>query len=152
ASCSGHRGRRRRDLAGSDCDHPPRHALRLPPCHRCRHALRSDGRADGVPRRAPLQPTLTAGAKKAHIHAGRCLAIVELLAEGAAEMPLGEIADRLALPKSGAHRLLATLVDLGWAEQDPATGFYSLTMRLAVLGQRFYAASGIPDICQPLLD
>ena len=88
----------------------------------------------------------------AHIPAERCLAIVELLAEGAAEMPLGEIADRLALPKSGAHRLLATLVDLGWAEQDPATGFYSLTMRLAVLGQRFYAASGIPDICQPLLD
>ena len=25
-------------------------------------------------------------------------------------------------------------------------------MRLAVLGQRFYVASGIPDICQPLLD
>ena len=88
----------------------------------------------------------------AHIPAERCLAIIELLAEGAAEMPLGEIADRLALPKSGAHRLLATLVDLGWAEQDPGTGFYRLTMRLAVLGQRFYVASGIPDICQPLLD
>src|SRR4029453_9910089 len=26
------------------------------------------------------------------------------------------------------------------------------TMRLAVLGQRFYAASGIPDICQPRLE
>jgi DNA-binding IclR family transcriptional regulator len=25
-------------------------------------------------------------------------------------------------------------------------------MRLAVLGQRFYAATGVPDICQPLLD
>jgi DNA-binding IclR family transcriptional regulator len=88
----------------------------------------------------------------AHVPAERCLAIIELLADGAREMPLGEIAERLTLPKSGAHRLLATLVSLGWAEQDPETGFYRLTMRLAVLGQRFYVASGIPDICQPLLD
>ena len=32
------------------------------------------------------------------------------------------------------------------------TGFYRLTMRLAILGQRFYLATGVPDICQPLLD
>ena len=88
----------------------------------------------------------------AHVPAERCLAIVELLAESAGSMPLGEIAERLQLPKSGAHRLLATLVDLGWAQKDPDTSFYRLTMRLAILGQRFYAATGIPDICQPLLD
>ena len=87
-----------------------------------------------------------------HVPAERCLGIVELLADGAREMPLGDIADRLELPRSGTHRLLATLVDLGWAEQDRETGFYRLTMRLAVLGQRFYAASGLPDICQPILD
>src|SRR5438093_17731 len=88
----------------------------------------------------------------AHVPAERCLGIIELLADGAREMPLGDIAERLVLPKSGAHRLLATLVDLGWAEQDRETGFYRLTMRLAVLGQRFYVASGLPDICQPVLD
>jgi IclR family transcriptional regulator, acetate operon repressor len=88
----------------------------------------------------------------AHVPAERCLSILELLADGAREMPLGEIAERLELPKSGAHRLLATLVDLGWAEQDRETSFYRLTMRLAVLGQRFYVASGLPDICQPVLD
>jgi len=88
----------------------------------------------------------------AHVPAERCLAIIELLADGARDMPLGEIAERLALPKSGAHRLLATLVDLGWAEKDAATGFYRLTMRLATLGQQFYVATGIPDICQPPLD
>lgn len=87
-----------------------------------------------------------------HVPAERCLAIIELLADGATEMPLGEIADRLALPKSAAHRLLATLVDLGWAEKNADTSFYRLTMRLAVLGQQFYVATGIPDICQPLLD
>src|SRR5512142_43698 len=88
----------------------------------------------------------------AHVPAERCLAIVELLADGARSMPLGEIAERLSLPKSGAHRLLATLVELGWAEQDSPTGFYRLTMRLATLGQQFYVATGIPDVCQPLLD
>src|SRR3954449_1759597 len=88
----------------------------------------------------------------AHVPAERCLSIIELLADGARQMPLGEIAEQLRLPKSGAHRLLATLVELGWAEQDEATSFYRLTMRLAVLGQRFYAASGLPDICQPVLD
>jgi IclR family acetate operon transcriptional repressor len=87
-----------------------------------------------------------------HIPAERCLDIIELLADGAVTLPLGEIAERLELPKSGAHRLLATLVDLGWAEQDPDTSYYRLTMRLAVLGQRFYAATGVPDICQPILD
>jgi DNA-binding IclR family transcriptional regulator len=87
-----------------------------------------------------------------HVPAERCLTIIELLADGAGAMPLGEIARRLTLPKSGAHRLLATLVDLGWAEKDPQTSFYRLTMRLAVLGQQFYVATGIPDICQPILD
>jgi DNA-binding IclR family transcriptional regulator len=88
----------------------------------------------------------------AHIPAERCLAIIELLADGAREMPLGEIAEQLSLPKSGAHRLLTTLVDIGWGEQNPNTGFYRLSMRLAILGQQFYVATGIPDLCQPLLD
>jgi len=86
-----------------------------------------------------------------HIPAERCLSIIELLAE-AQSLPLGEIAERLSLPKSGAHRLLATLVDVGWVQQDQGTSFYRLTMRLAVLGQQFYVATGIPDICQPVLD
>src|SRR5439155_23928094 len=124
-------------------------------CHWTRHALRTSRSAHrffcaGV-RAVDDHPTGFL-IKMAHVPAERCLAIIELLADRAGQLPLGEIAERLELPKSGAHRLLSTLVDLGWAEQDRETGFYRLTMRLAVLGQRFYAASGIPDICQPLLD
>lgn len=88
----------------------------------------------------------------AHVPAERCLSIIELLAGGADDRPLGDIAERLGLPKSGAHRLLATLVEHGWVEQDADTGFYRLTMRLAILGQQHYVATGIPDLCQPLLD
>ena len=68
-----------------------------------------------------------------HVPAERVLGILELLAEGASALSLGEIAERLALPKSGAHRLLATLVDLGWAEKETERGYYRLTMRLAIL-------------------
>lgn len=87
-----------------------------------------------------------------HIPAERCLSIVELLAEQASDLPLGTISERLDLPKSGTHRLLGALIEKGWAQQDPQTGHYRLTMRLAILGQRFYMATGLPDICQPLLD
>src|SRR6185503_3826109 len=135
--------RRRHQRRRAVADDPPRDAPRLPLRDRPRDVRRPGRCADGV-----LRPALT----MAHVPAERCLGIIELLADGAREMPLGEIAERLALPKSGAHRLLATLVDLGWAEQDRGTGFYRLTMRLAVLGQRFYVASGVPDICQPVLD
>jgi IclR family acetate operon transcriptional repressor len=87
-----------------------------------------------------------------HVPAERCLSVLELLAEGAKSLTLGEIAERLEEPKSGIHRLLSTLVSQGWAEQDLQTGLYSLTMRLTLIGQRFYADTGIPDMCQPLLD
>ena len=67
-------------------------------------------------------------------------------------MSLGEISRRLDVPKSGAHRLVTTLCDLGWAEQDADSGFYRLSLRLAVVGQRLLVGTRIPDICQPILD
>jgi DNA-binding IclR family transcriptional regulator len=112
----------------------------------------------GAERRERLTPRLHRDrayprlVEMAHIPAERCLSIIELLADTAGSMPLGEIADRLGLPKSGAHRLLQTLVEQGWAEKDRETSFYRLTMRLTILGQRFWVATGIPDLCQPLLD
>ena len=87
-----------------------------------------------------------------HVPAERCLSIIELLADGARALALGDIAEQLAQPKSGVHRLLSTLVAHGWVEQEPQTGFYRLTMRMTILGQRFYTDTGIPDLCQPILD
>jgi IclR family acetate operon transcriptional repressor len=82
----------------------------------------------------------------------RCFDLITLLSENAGAMPLGEISRRLDVPKSAAHRLLTTLCDLGWAEQDPDSGFYRLSLRLAVVGQRLLVGTRIPDICQPILD
>ncbi|HXP76997.1 MAG TPA: IclR family transcriptional regulator [Stellaceae bacterium] len=82
----------------------------------------------------------------------RCFDLILLLSENAEALPLGEISRRLDVPKSATHRLLNTLCDLGWAEQDSDTGFYRLSLKLAIAGQRLLAGTRIPDICQPILD
>ncbi|WP_352942346.1 helix-turn-helix domain-containing protein [Mesorhizobium sp. M0809] len=78
----------------------------------------------------------------------RCFAVIELLANDASAMRLGEIAERLDLQKSAAHRMLTLLCNMGWAEQDSVTGFYKLTVRLAIVGQRFLNATSLTDVCQ----
>lgn len=82
----------------------------------------------------------------------RCFDLITLLSDSAGAMSLGEISRRLDVPKSAAHRLLTTMCELGWAEQDPENGFYRLSLRLAVVGQRLLVGTRIPDICQPVLD
>ena len=81
-----------------------------------------------------------------------CFAVVELLATEARDLRLSEVADRLGLQRSGAHRLLTALRGMGWVTQDPDTHQYRLTLKLAALGQRFLAATQILDVCQPVLD
>ncbi|TIU17492.1 MAG: IclR family transcriptional regulator, partial [Mesorhizobium sp.] len=82
----------------------------------------------------------------------RCFAVVELLATEASAMRLGELAEKLDLQKSAAHRMLTTLCEIGWVEQEPVTGFYKLSLRLAILGQRFLSATHLTDVCQPVLE
>lgn len=81
-----------------------------------------------------------------------CLAVVELLATDARDMRVTEIADRLGLPRSGAHRLLTVLRGLGWVEQDVGTDQYRLSLKLSALGERYLASTRILDVCQPVLD
>lgn len=82
----------------------------------------------------------------------RCFAVIELLAKEASAMRLGEIAEKLDLQKSAAHRMLNVLCEIGWVEQEQVTGFYKLTLRLAILGQRFLSATHLTDVCQPVLE
>ena len=66
----------------------------------------------------------------------RCFEVIELLAEDAQPVRLGVISEKLGLQKGAVHRLLAALCSMGWVEQMPDTGFYRLTLRLAIMGQR----------------
>jgi len=82
----------------------------------------------------------------------RALGALESLTEQPRGLHLQEIADRLAMPKSGAHRLLAELIQLGYVVQDQDTACYLLTTRLMSLGFRQLGGSGIIEIAQPVLN
>ncbi|WP_138470663.1 IclR family transcriptional regulator C-terminal domain-containing protein [Poseidonocella sp. HB161398] len=65
----------------------------------------------------------------------KVFAVLETLAENR-HAGLAEIAQTAMTSKSTAHRLLQTMVDLGYVEQDPETERYGLTLKLFGLGAR----------------
>lgn len=82
----------------------------------------------------------------------RTLGILELLAQHGEGMELATVADRLDIPRSGVHRLLADLVRLGYVRQAKGHGEYLLTTKLVSMGLSYLSNSGIVDIAQPLLN
>jgi IclR family transcriptional regulator, KDG regulon repressor len=60
---------------------------------------------------------------------GHTLDALELLASSDTPLGVSEVAERLSLSRPGAHRLLATLLDRGYAEQDETTTKYALGLR-----------------------
>lgn len=81
-----------------------------------------------------------------------CLALFDAMSDAGRDHRLTDLAARLDMPKSSVQRLLDHLTDEGWVEQEEATGQYRLTMRLAVLGQRYMQSAGIADATQGLLE
>ncbi|HKX10388.1 MAG TPA: IclR family transcriptional regulator, partial [Stellaceae bacterium] len=82
----------------------------------------------------------------------RCLGLLEALTPEPEGLPLGDLADRLDLPKSATHRMLATLTQHGYVRQDPATQAYVLSLKLALLAFRYLDARRLPDAAQSVLD
>ena len=63
---------------------------------------------------------------------GRAFAILEVMADAGGIIGLSELAERADLPLATIHRLVRTLVDLGYVRQEP-TRQYSLGPRLTRL-------------------
>jgi DNA-binding IclR family transcriptional regulator len=82
----------------------------------------------------------------------RVLRLLELLASHAEGLPLHELADRLDIPRSAAHRLLADLAKQGYVRQDHEGAPYALTTKLVSLGLTYLAQTGVLDIAQPIMD
>ena len=59
----------------------------------------------------------------------KVLSVLETLSEER-EAPLATLAQKAMTSKSTTHRLLQTMVDLGYVEQDPESERYSLTLKL----------------------
>lgn len=82
----------------------------------------------------------------------RTLAILERLAQDVRGVPLATLADALDMPRSAAHRLLMELSEQGYVRQSRERGDYMLTTKLVSLGLNYLKASGVVDLCQPILD
>lgn len=82
----------------------------------------------------------------------RALGALEHMAGKVKGVPLQEIADRLSMPKSAAHRLMSDLADLGYVAQDIDSSKYLLTTKLMSLGFRQLGGSGIHEMVQPVLN
>jgi DNA-binding IclR family transcriptional regulator len=77
---------------------------------------------------------------------------LELLSTHAPGLQLTDIAERLHMPRSATHRVLASLVERGYVQQERQLGTYQLTAKLASLAFTFLAGSGVTDFAQPILD
>ncbi|MDQ0420252.1 IclR family KDG regulon transcriptional repressor [Peteryoungia aggregata LMG 23059] len=65
----------------------------------------------------------------------KVFAVIEALVEDK-RVGLADLAQRAMTSKTTAHRLLQTMVELGYVEQDPETEKYGLTLKLFSLGAR----------------
>lgn len=79
---------------------------------------------------------------------GRAFEILELLADAGGTASVSQLAVRAALPLPTIHRLLRTLVDLGYVRQEPSR-HYTLGPRLIRLGEA--SSRMLRSWSQPLL-
>ncbi|HSR23600.1 MAG TPA: IclR family transcriptional regulator [Candidatus Eisenbacteria bacterium] len=84
--------------------------------------------------------------------ADRVLRVLESFDPSERDVSLGELAERVALPKSSVHRLLATLIGHGLVERDPATRRYRLGIRLFELGSAAIHERGLHRAAHPALE
>ena len=64
---------------------------------------------------------------------------------------LSEVAKALSIGRSNAHRTLQTLVECGWAQQDPQTSAYRPSLRLFELGTLIDATADLRTLLRPRL-
>ena len=64
---------------------------------------------------------------------------------------LKELSQRLDLHKSTVHRLLSSLICMGYAAQDEETGKYMLTFKVVEISQRVLDRTGILPLAHPVV-
>lgn len=82
----------------------------------------------------------------------RGLAILDLLAVEEAGFTLREIADRVGISKTAAHRHASLLCDQGYLVRDPRSGLYRMGVRSLSLSQAIVENSELVRLVKPLVD
>jgi IclR family KDG regulon transcriptional repressor len=63
----------------------------------------------------------------------RCFAILEAIAANQGEISLAALSKVLSIPHSTIHRILSSLIELGYAEQNQQNGYYRLGLKILSL-------------------
>lgn len=82
----------------------------------------------------------------------RIFTIIEVLASQPRGMSLQALAKTAGLAKSTAHRLLSSLITLGYAMQDEMTGQYKLTLKMFELSSGIVSEMDVLSVAKPHLD
>lgn len=80
------------------------------------------------------------------------LAVLQKLAENDQHSGITELSTELDLTKSNTQRILRTLVQLGYARHDPATGRYSATLRMWEIGYHRFLRDPVRRAAAPHLN
>jgi DNA-binding IclR family transcriptional regulator len=83
--------------------------------------------------------------------ADRVMAVLDLVAESGS-LSFGEIATRLALPKSSAHALLQTMHARGYLAFDEESKAYRLGTRIWELANAHHGIEDLRTVIKPLMD
>ena len=82
------------------------------------------------------------------LHAVRLL---EAFVDGPAEYGISELSRQAGLSKSTVHRLVTTLVEVGWLERNPTTDKYRLGLKLFELGSAVAARLEVRECALPVM-
>lgn len=77
--------------------------------------------------------------------------IIETMAEGREPLRLQDISLKVEMPASTTLRLINTLINCGYAKQDPVTLRYSLSLKFMHIGSLVSSQTSIRDVAHPYL-
>lgn len=82
----------------------------------------------------------------------RALSLLDIMADSPGECTLGEISEQARLPSSTVHRLLTSLIQVGYVTQDPVTNRYGLGNTLIRLSHVAVRKHNLIRIARPWLE
>lgn len=80
------------------------------------------------------------------------LEALEVLGNAGGRMSLGEIVAAMRRPKATVHRMVSTLVNTGFVEQDEASGHYALTLKAWRIGAAAVRNLDLVERARPILE
>jgi DNA-binding IclR family transcriptional regulator len=81
----------------------------------------------------------------------RAISVMEYLADANKESNIGEVSQSLGFPKSSVHRILSTLTQRGYVEQNLRTREYRLSLKVVQLGREVLGKIDLISLAHPFL-